>query len=178
MAASTEKRILDAALKVFGEKGYKGVTTKDIASKSGFDESTLFRNFGTKKNLFKSVLNENNQKMNENLNKILSNNEFKTQKEFLETLIHNLAALGKNNLEFIKITMNENDMVQGRFLEEFINGLSRYIEKNLPDKKIDYDVFVFGILSFIYLLILDYGHAFSDHDHAIEKFVDNISKSI
>lgn len=74
--------------------------------------------------------------------------------------------------------MNENDMVQGRFLEEFINGLSRYIEKNLPDKKIDYDVFVFGILSFIYLLILDYGHAFSDHDHAIEKFVDNISKSI
>lgn len=64
MAASTEKRILDAALKVFGEKGYKGATTKDIASKSGFNESTLFRNFGTKKNLFKSVLNENNQKMN------------------------------------------------------------------------------------------------------------------
>lgn len=52
MAASTEKRILDAALKVFGEKGYKGVTTKDIASKSGFDESTLFRNFGTKKKSF------------------------------------------------------------------------------------------------------------------------------
>lgn len=52
MAASTEKRILDAALKVFGEKGYKGATTKDIASKSGFDESTLFRNFGTKKKSF------------------------------------------------------------------------------------------------------------------------------
>ena len=173
----TKQRILDAALKMFADKGYNGATTRAIASKADVNDSTLFRKFETKENLFRSVMNQNYKKMTVEYNSILVDEEFKSQRDFLETLIHNLMALGNNNFEFIKITINESERIPGKFLEEFVNSLSVYVEKNVPDKEIDYKIFVFGILSFIYLIILDYGHAFTDHDKAIESFIDNISKS-
>ena len=80
------------------------------------------------------------------------------------------------NKEFFKITLNENQRIPSNFLEEFVNHLSAYVEKNIPHKDIDYKIFVFSILSFIYLLILDYGGAFPDRDKAIETFIDNTVK--
>ncbi|MBI4814465.1 MAG: helix-turn-helix transcriptional regulator, partial [Methanobacterium sp.] len=40
MKSETEQKILDVALKEFAEKGYKGATVRDIAIKSGFNDST------------------------------------------------------------------------------------------------------------------------------------------
>lgn len=54
----TGRAIIDAARKLFGEKGYKGVTTREIARIAGINEVTLFRHFGTKENLFDAVLDE------------------------------------------------------------------------------------------------------------------------
>ena len=176
MTDKTEQKILDAALKIFAEKGYKGATTRAIAAKADVNDSTLFRKFQTKQNLFSSVMQHNYQKMIEGFRLILSENEFKSQKDFLETLINNLMILVQNNSEFIKITLNENQRIPSNFLEEFVNHLSAYVEKNIPHKDIDYKIFVFSILSFIYLLILDYGGAFPDRDKAIETFIDNTVK--
>lgn len=47
MADETKQKILDAALKIFAEKGYKGATTMSIAEEAGFSEKTLFRKFKT-----------------------------------------------------------------------------------------------------------------------------------
>jgi AcrR family transcriptional regulator len=52
MVNKTEQKIMDAALKVFARKGYKGATTRAIAYESGFNELTLFRKFKTKKKSF------------------------------------------------------------------------------------------------------------------------------
>jgi len=52
----TREAILDASLKVFFEEGYAGATTRAIANKAGVNEVTLFRHFGSKKRLFKAVL--------------------------------------------------------------------------------------------------------------------------
>jgi AcrR family transcriptional regulator len=48
---STEDRILDAALRVFGEVGFRGATTRRIAEEAGVNEVTLFRRFRTKEEL-------------------------------------------------------------------------------------------------------------------------------
>lgn len=52
------ERILDSALVEFGRNGYSGATTRGIAAKAEVNEITVFRNFGSKKELFKSVLQE------------------------------------------------------------------------------------------------------------------------
>ncbi len=52
----TRQRILDAALKVFVEQGYKGATTRRIAQEADVNEVTIFRHFGNKLKLIEAVL--------------------------------------------------------------------------------------------------------------------------
>ena len=55
----TRQRILDAALQLCSERGYHGVSTRAIAALAGVNEVTLFRHFGSKKNLFQAMLRSN-----------------------------------------------------------------------------------------------------------------------
>ncbi|SES37057.1 TetR/AcrR family transcriptional regulator [Salisediminibacterium halotolerans] len=48
---TTEERIMLTAIDLMERKGFKAVTTKEIAHASGFSEMTVFRNFGTKQNI-------------------------------------------------------------------------------------------------------------------------------
>ncbi len=51
-----EKLILKSAFNVFSTHGYRGSTTKMLADAAGVNEVTLFRNFRSKQNLFKKVI--------------------------------------------------------------------------------------------------------------------------
>jgi AcrR family transcriptional regulator len=53
---TTREKILEAALRLFSQKGYLGATTKEIASESGVAEVTLFRHFSSKEALLEDVL--------------------------------------------------------------------------------------------------------------------------
>lgn len=178
MTDKTRKKILDVALKEFAENGYKAATTRVIAQKSGFTEATIFRKFKNKKNLFSSVLNEYNEKMMKDFHSLFKEKEFKDSKEFLEALIRNLLSFCDNNLDFVKITINESSRISGNFLDEIVDHLSIYAEKNIQNDKIDYKVFIFSILSFVYLFHVDYGHTFKDNDEAVENFINNFTLCI
>jgi AcrR family transcriptional regulator len=54
-AAERRDDVLDAAMIEFGERGYEGTSTEDIARRAGISQPYLFRLFGTKKELFKST---------------------------------------------------------------------------------------------------------------------------
>jgi AcrR family transcriptional regulator len=49
-------RILEAALRVFAETGYRGATTRRIAQEADVNEVTLFRHFGSKEELIRAAL--------------------------------------------------------------------------------------------------------------------------
>jgi TetR/AcrR family transcriptional regulator len=51
-----EAAILRAATQLFGEKGYDGTRTADIAATAGVTERTLFRYFSTKQKLYRRVM--------------------------------------------------------------------------------------------------------------------------
>ncbi len=53
---STREKILEAALRLFSQKGYLGATTKEISAESGVAEVTLFRHFSSKEALFEEML--------------------------------------------------------------------------------------------------------------------------
>jgi TetR/AcrR family transcriptional regulator len=48
--------ILDAAEKLFSQKGFKGTTTKDLAAKAGVHEAVLFRYFTNKRDLYRATV--------------------------------------------------------------------------------------------------------------------------
>jgi AcrR family transcriptional regulator len=62
---SARERIIDAAVQVFGEQGFKGATTREIAKVADVNETTLFRNFQNKEALFKEVVERAASRMTE-----------------------------------------------------------------------------------------------------------------
>ncbi|MDT2545940.1 TetR/AcrR family transcriptional regulator [Enterococcus raffinosus] len=55
---NTRTNIMAATKKLIVEKGYSGMTTKDIAIEAQVNEATLFRQFGSKKELLLATLRE------------------------------------------------------------------------------------------------------------------------
>jgi AcrR family transcriptional regulator len=53
---STRDKILEAAMKLFSEKGFSGTTTKEIAEKAGVNEALIFRYFSTKRDLYGAII--------------------------------------------------------------------------------------------------------------------------
>lgn len=51
-----EKRILDAALKVFAEMGYSGTTMDAVAAEAGLTKPTLYSYFPSKESLFQAMM--------------------------------------------------------------------------------------------------------------------------
>jgi AcrR family transcriptional regulator len=54
----TETKILQAALKLFAQRGYSGTTTRDLAQAAGVAEGTLFRHFENKKAILVAVASQ------------------------------------------------------------------------------------------------------------------------
>jgi len=53
---STKDKIIEAAVELVNEKGYKGATTKELAARAGVNEVTLFRHYGNKKGILEAVI--------------------------------------------------------------------------------------------------------------------------
>lgn len=52
----TRERILEAAISLFGEKGYTATSTREIAERAQVNTITLFRHFNSKENLFREAV--------------------------------------------------------------------------------------------------------------------------
>lgn len=51
-------RIIDAALKLFADKGFSGTRTREIAELAGISETLIFQHFKTKEDLYRAALRE------------------------------------------------------------------------------------------------------------------------
>jgi AcrR family transcriptional regulator len=67
----TRQRIILAAAELITEKGYARTTTRAIAAAAGVNEVTLFRHFGSKRNLFAALINQHSALPN--LSELLKN---------------------------------------------------------------------------------------------------------
>ena len=96
--APTARKLVDAATRVFGDKGYAGATTKAIAKEAGVSEKTLFSHFRSKSELFVATIGPG-------LKRMMGEQVFI---ELIPALVtattarERLSALAKNRLEFTK----------------------------------------------------------------------------
>ncbi len=58
MGESTYDRILDMALMLFSEKGYKGTTMRDIAAKVGIRQGGIYNHFKNKEQILEKLIDE------------------------------------------------------------------------------------------------------------------------
>jgi AcrR family transcriptional regulator len=55
-SAERRQQLIDVALRLFSKKGFRGTTTKEIASAAGVNQTILFRHFPTKDDLYAAIL--------------------------------------------------------------------------------------------------------------------------
>ena len=55
-ADARREQILQTAVNLFSQRGFKGTTTKEIAKAAGVSEAIIFRHFATKDELYGAIL--------------------------------------------------------------------------------------------------------------------------
>jgi AcrR family transcriptional regulator len=56
MKSDRRQDILSAAMELFAKKGFRGTTTRDLASQAEINEAIIFRHFNTKEELYNAIL--------------------------------------------------------------------------------------------------------------------------
>lgn len=109
---SKEQQILDAAIKLFSEKGFSAATTNEIAQEAGVAEGTIFRYFKTKKEILKQVMIRlltvvADEVINVRIGKVIEDNKDKGEREILKALFKDRFDIIVNNWDMIKIVFTE-----------------------------------------------------------------------
>jgi AcrR family transcriptional regulator len=62
--ASAERKsaIVETAIRLFAEKGFRGTTTREIAAACGVSEPVLYQHFATKRDLYNAIIDAQSQK--------------------------------------------------------------------------------------------------------------------
>jgi len=183
MNDNTEK-IIEAAYMKFMDKGYKATKTAEIAKAANINESTLFRNFKNKENLFQASIEFYLKKaMTVDFDIMNYSNDLeKDLHRMIETifqlsleLIPSFRLLVKVSLVKAEILKNiEQEIIQQKNL--FSHYLQGMISRNMI-KEIDTATLIEFIYSTIFVSAFDYLIKKSDHEEfeIIEKKVSEIT---
>lgn len=71
-AEQTRQDLLEAALKVFSQKGYSAARLEDIAETAGVTRGAIYYHFGNKSELYKALIEEANQVGNSAIERAIS----------------------------------------------------------------------------------------------------------
>lgn len=63
--SGTKDKIIDCSLRLFSKKGYSGVSVKEIAAAVGIKDSSLYKHFKSKREIFDTILTQMTARMDE-----------------------------------------------------------------------------------------------------------------
>jgi len=127
---SSDDKLLQAAIDLISRKGYNGVTTQEIASAAGLSEKTLFRKFGSKRNLLETAFERYHygQEMTRLFEEKLTG-ELTADLILVSRTYHDLMI---RNRKLITISVKENDHLPGlreitsKHPKQFLDVLTKY----------------------------------------------------
>lgn len=110
--SETQQRILDAAIKYFGSKGYHGTATSEVAKEANVAQGTIFKYYKTKKDLLRGVLEHIVRDiipsiMHQSFDEILKQCQEGDPKEVIKQLLLQKAENISQNINCIKIMAME-----------------------------------------------------------------------
>ncbi len=130
--SKTRKKILEAAIEVFAQKGFSATTTLEIAQRAQVAEVTLFRHFPKKRDILHFAVLDFVDLFTENfafnsLKSIVNNNKHKNIKEILKLIILDRRTFLQEYFPYIKVIFQEmqfDEQVRILYLEKIANKIS------------------------------------------------------
>lgn len=188
-----ERTILEAAIKVFSEKGYSAATTSEIAKNAGVAEGTIFRYFKTKKDIFRGILIQtinifSGKLVIEAVEKILFESGEKDLREVLKELLYDRLKLVDSVFPMARVVITEalfhedvrealykNIVIRG--LEAFRTFQAKMVEKGMMRDDVEPELIFRSILGNLGMIIAQrklFGDKFvtEDLDKELDKAID------
>ena len=155
---STEEKIIEAARKVFLEKGYAATRTRDIAEEAGINLALLNYYIRSKEKLFQLVMVENLQQLFSVVVPIVNNDEL-TLEQKLETLAENYIDLLIDNSDLPIFILSEiranperfKDRLQVQHILRNSSFVSQIREKRPDVEPVHFIVSLLGMIIFPFI---------------------------
>jgi TetR/AcrR family transcriptional regulator len=185
MTNESGQKIMDAALIVFAEYGYKGATIKEIAEKAGYSELTLFRKFKNKKNLFEMVYLQSTVKLLKDFEQVFKI-KGESPEDFLRQVIITVEKIVDENFEITQLSVYNRTEEGDPAIADFMYRYVEFILENIPNKDVDHGALVLSIQSFAFMYNINKRHikkrhassAGVDMEEGLEGFIHNAIRSI
>jgi len=132
--------ILKAAMTLFAKKGFRGTTTRDLATQAEINEAIIFRHFSTKEELYRAILEEKMKHGGraEKHDELCQLAETAGDVEFLETLGRTILERHEQDTTFMRLLLFS--ALEGHELSDmFLNSMperdpvSIYMQKRIDD---------------------------------------------
>jgi AcrR family transcriptional regulator len=140
--SSPERRaaIIDAALQLFAEKGFRGATTRELAARVGVSEPVLYEHFRAKSDLYTAIIDEKSRRAREMAGDLTELEGRLDTRAFFEHLGSALFASIASDPLFIRLLMFSaleghelKDLFFERHSSAFLASVSGYIERRIAD---------------------------------------------
>jgi AcrR family transcriptional regulator len=120
--SGTQLRLLTAAIELFSQKGYDGITVDEIVAKARVNKRMIYHYFGSKEAIYREVLREVFGRLTRL--EIAAVNPMVPLEETLEAIVRTYFAFLAANPEFVQLLLWEN-LGQGRHLAASGDALSK-----------------------------------------------------
>ena len=139
-----KKKTLEAAIILFGKKGYNGTSTLEIAKAAGVSQATVFKYFRTKEDLLISIIAPILPRLFSNFLGRVKNINTITVKEVIHYIVRDRFRFMKENKDIIKIIFSEvltNEQLKQKiiigaeevFKERRLDEFFEYLKQNNPE---------------------------------------------
>jgi AcrR family transcriptional regulator len=130
--------IVDAAIHLFAEKGFRGATTRELASALGVTEPVLYQHFETKNDLYSAIIETKSKQGQQQGAELLSLQESGDDRAFFRFLGNLLLERYEEDPDFMRLLLFsalERHELADRFFERqvqgFFNVLAGYIQRRI-----------------------------------------------
>jgi TetR/AcrR family fatty acid metabolism transcriptional regulator len=132
LVAARRNQILDAAAKVFAEKGFHRATTKEIAQVAGVSEGTIYNYFANKGDLVIGIITR--LAKFDQLDSEFAQAFQSDARGLLTAIFRDRTGRIEQNMEMIRAVLPEiliSPELRERFYQQFVLPIAEFIEKNV-----------------------------------------------
>jgi len=187
---STEEKILDAAKKVFVEKGKAGTRMQEIADEAGINKSLLHYYYRSKEKLFSAVFKFAFKKFAPGIENVFESD--KDIFEVIEIFIHSyidlirknpfiptfvLNEINKNKTSFITETIKEAGINAEKYIEFVYKNIENGIIKETDPRQLIVNIISLCIFPFAGRPVIQI-IAFDNNKEEYERFLDTRKKEV
>src|SRR2546421_287775 len=139
MKHDRRQEIIASAIELFARKGFRGTTTRDLATHAEVNEAIIFRHFKTKEELYSAILEfkagENREARLEEIERLATTGD---DENFFQTVGRNFLEKHENDTTFYRLLLFsalEGHQLSDMFISSMTarNPIAAYIQKRISE---------------------------------------------